>query len=114
MISKAIKIYLYLSPIDMRKSIDTLCMMISDVLNMNPTDGHVFLFRNRSGNKLKILHYQPNCFTLLYRRLEWGKFIFPKNNRTHIAITSEHLRWLLANTQNANAKLTHKKYEYFF
>ena len=42
-----IKIYLYTPPTDMRKSIDTLCMMISETLQMDPANGHLFIFRNR-------------------------------------------------------------------
>lgn len=112
--SKDIKIYLHTSPTDMRKSIDTLCMMISDVFNMNPTDGHLFLFRNRSGNKLKILYYEPNCFTLLYRRLEKGKFIFPKNEVGHIEMTREHFNWLLDSNKYSQLGLLKNKYHHFF
>src|SRR5438105_12277298 len=54
----------------MRKSIDTLCILISDQLDLNPTDGHLFIFRNKSGNKFKCLYYEPNCFSLWYRRSE--------------------------------------------
>jgi len=77
LISDNIKIYLHLSPTDMRKSIDTLCVLVSETLKMNPAEGHLFLFRNRTGNKLKALYYEMNCFTLIYRRLEKGRFVFP-------------------------------------
>jgi transposase len=89
------KIYLHTLPTDMRKSIDTLCILISDVLKMNPMDGHLFLFRSKRGNKLKALYYEQNCFTLWYRRLEKGKFVFPKNAEGSIEITLEHFKWLL-------------------
>ena len=46
LIPEDIKIYLYNTPTDMRKSIDTLCIMVSEILKMNPLDGHLFLFRN--------------------------------------------------------------------
>lgn len=95
MISSA-KIYLYALPTDMRKSIDTLCIMVSDVLKMNPMDGHLFLFRSKSGNKLKALYYEQNCFTLWYRRLEKGKFVFPKNAEGAIELSTEHFNWILA------------------
>lgn len=98
----------------MRKSIDTLCMMIADVFNMNPTDGHLFLFRNRSGNKLKILYYEPNCFTLLYRRLEKGKFIFPKNAVGHIEMSREHFNWLLDSNKYSHIGLLKNKYKIFY
>lgn len=90
------KIYLYTPPTDMRKSIDTLCILVVDVLKMHPTDGHLFLFRNRHSNKLKVLYYEPNCFTLWYRRLEKGKYIFPRNASGHIEMDEVHFNWLLA------------------
>ncbi len=96
LIPEDIKIYLYTPPTDMRKSIDTLCVMIADVLKMNPAEGHLFLFRSRSKDKLKALYYETNCFTLWYRRLEKGRFVFPKNSEGAIEITKEHLWWLLA------------------
>lgn len=96
LIPSEVKIYLYTLPADMRKSIDGLCIMVSDVLQMNPMDGHLFLFRSKSGNKLKALYYEQNCFTLWYRRLEKGKFVFPKNAQGSIELTSEHFQWLLA------------------
>lgn len=90
------KIYLRIDPTDMRKSIDTLSILVADVLELDPGSGHLFLFRNRYGDKLKALYYKQNCFTLWYRRLEKGKFIFPKNALGHIELTREHLKWLLA------------------
>ena len=90
------KIYLYTPPTDMRKSIDTLCVLVVDILKMNPSDGHLFLFRSRHANKLKILYYEPNCFTLWYRRLEKGKFIFPRDAEGHIDVSHEHFHWLLS------------------
>jgi transposase len=91
-----IKIYLYTPPTDMRKSIDTLCVMVSETLKMDPANGHLFIFRNRSGNKLKALYYEMNCFTVWYRRLEKGRFVFPKNAEGTIEMTQTHFRWLLA------------------
>jgi transposase len=96
LVADSVKIYLYVPPADMRKSIDTFCILISEMLNMNPAEGHLFLFRNKSGNKIKALYYEPNCFTLWYRRLEKGKFIFPKNAQGAIEMTREHFKWLLA------------------
>lgn len=90
------KIYLYTLPTDMRKSIDTLCILVSEVLKMNPVEGHLFLFRSKSGDKLKALYYEQNCFTLWYRRLEKGKFVFPKNAQESIELTLEHFNWILA------------------
>ena len=96
LISGDIKIYFHTPPTDMRKSIDTLCVLVSETLKMNPSEGHLFLFRNRTGNKLKALYYEMNCFTLIYRRLEKGKFVFPKNALGSIEMSHTHFKWLLA------------------
>lgn len=109
-----VKIMLYLPPTDMRKSIDTLCILIADVIKMNPAEGHLFLFRNRSSNKLKALFYEPNCFTLWYRRLEKGRFIFPKNDAGSIEMTREHFNWLLASDKYSRLDVLDVCYENFF
>ena len=89
-------ILFYNDAIDMRKSIDSLCVLITESLKHNPMDGTLFLFRNRSGNKLKALYYEANCFTIWYRRLERGRYVFQKNLQGQIEMTKEHFRWLLA------------------
>jgi len=109
-----VKVYLYVDPTDMRKSIDTLSVMVSEVLKMNPSSGDLYLFRNRPGNKLKALYYEPNCFTLWYRRLEKGKFIFPKNAQGHVEISREHFSWLLASDKYTRLDTQHwHEYSHF-
>lgn len=90
------KIYFYTQPVDMRKSIDTLCILVSETLKQNPTDGSLFLFRGKSGNKFKALYYEMNCFTLWYRRLEKGRFIFARDAEGCIERSRKHFEWLLA------------------
>ena len=91
----------------MRKSIDTLCVIVSEMLKMNPLDGHLFLFKNRSGNKLKALYYEQNCFTLWYRRLEKGKFVFARDAEGCIEMSREHFRWLLASDKYSRMDAMH-------
>lgn len=89
-------IWLYSQPIDFRKQIDGLAMLIADHLNLNPSSGHLFLFRNRTANKLKILWWDRNGFWLCYKRLEKGRFIFPAPCNKSIELTSDHMSWLLS------------------
>lgn len=96
------KVHLYCGVTDMRKSINTLSIMVQDVLQMEPTSGHLFLFRSRGGDKLKALYYEEHCFTLWYRRLDKGKFIFPRNIQGHLELTREHFDWLLASNKFVN------------
>lgn len=81
---------------------------------MNPSEGHLFLFRNRAGNKLKALYYEPNCFNLWYRRLEKGRFIFPKHQAGHIEMEQEHFRWLLASDKYTQLYVMDMSYEKFY
>ena len=62
----------------MRKQHDGLCAVASSMLELDPMSGHVFLFYNRSHNRLKLLWWDRGGFALLYKRLERGTFQFPK------------------------------------
>ncbi|MBA2651333.1 MAG: IS66 family insertion sequence element accessory protein TnpB [Tatlockia sp.] len=93
------KVHLYCGITDMRKSINTLAILVKDVFGMEITTGDLFLFRSRGGDKLKALYYEEQSFTLWYRRLEKGKFIFPRNTKGHIELTKEHLTWLMASNK---------------
>ena len=95
--SQTIKIYVSVEPVDMRKAIDGLCIQVVDVLQQNPQSEQVFLFRNRSGNKIKILFWDKNGFILLYKRLEKGRFKFPTSiTDIPFEIDWRELKWLLA------------------
>lgn len=91
-------IWLYPQPIDFRKQIDGLLLLIADHLELNPSSGQLFLFRNRVANKIKLLWWDKNGFWLCYKRLEQGKLQFPAvgNNDMAVVLTSEQLSWLLS------------------
>jgi len=94
-----LKVHLYCGITDMRKSINTLAVLVKEVFDMDVVAGHLFLFRSRCGSKLKGLYYEEQSFTLWYRRLEKGKFIFPRNHQGHIELSKEHLKWLLSSNK---------------
>jgi len=91
-----VNILFYSQPVDMRKSVDTLCVLITETLKKDPLDKTLYLFRNRDGNKIKALYHDTNCFTIWYRRLEKGRYIFQRNLEGQIEMTKEHFYWLLA------------------
>lgn len=68
------KAYLCLEPTDMRKSFDKLSIMTEEYIGKDPTSGHMFLFRNRAANRLKILYWDGSNFCLWYKRLGKGVF----------------------------------------
>lgn len=94
-----VDVYLYVPPCDMRKAINTLSILVSDTMKKNPASGHIFLFRSRHKDKMKALYFSDNCFSLWYRKLDDGKFIFPKGNDGCIELTREHFQWILASHQ---------------
>jgi transposase len=89
-------IWLYPIQIDFRKQIDGIVILVADYLNLNPASGQLFLFRNRTGNKLKILWWDKNGFWLFYKRLEKGKFKFPEISAETIELSREQMGWLLS------------------
>lgn len=99
MIGDATSLKVYLAPgvTDMRKSIDGLSLVVSEVLDLDPFSESLFVFCNRGRNKLKILHWQTNGFWLYYRRLEKGRFTWPDhaNPNQAITLTRRELNWLL-------------------
>jgi transposase len=90
------KIWLYPTPIDFRKQIDGLVILIADHLHLDPTSGQLFLFRNRSSNKVKMLWWDRNGFWLCYKRLEKGKLKFPDIIDDVMELTGDQLSWLLS------------------
>jgi transposase len=98
-------IWLYPQPIDFRKQIDGLIILIADQLKLNPTSGQLFLFRNRSSNKIKILWWDRNGFWLCYKRLEQGRLIFPPVTEQVLEMTRDQLSWLLSGLDFAKQTL---------
>jgi len=91
------KVYLVSGVTDMRKSIDGLSLIVSDVLEMDPFSESWFIFCNRHRDKLKILFWDTNGFWLYYRRLEKGTFKWPTPNHGEaIHISKPQLHWLLS------------------
>lgn len=84
---------LYNKVVDMRKSIDGLSILVSDILSLNPSDGSIYIFFNKKHDKLKMLYWDKNGFTLLYKRLEKERFKI-SNLLSVRSITHDQLRWL--------------------
>tara|TARA_R110002167_G_scaffold359548_2_gene576351 strand:+ start:161 stop:433 length:273 start_codon:yes stop_codon:yes gene_type:complete len=83
------EIFFYRNPVDFRKQIDGLMILIADTLDLNPTSGQIFVFRNKGHDRLKVLYYDTNGFWLLYRRLESGGFKFPGVDDVALALTPD-------------------------
>lgn len=90
-----LRILLYTPPVDMRKSIDGLCVVTQENLLENPGCGTIFVFCNRVRDKLKLLYWDSNGFCLVYKRLEKGRFKVPIKGQA-LLLNENDLRSLLA------------------
>jgi transposase len=70
----ALPVYLACGATDMRKSMDGLAAIVQEPFALDPFSSELFVFCNRRGDKLKILHWDHAGFWLYYRRLESGTF----------------------------------------
>ena len=76
-LSPAVRIYIATGATDLRRSIDGLSALVRARFDLDPLSGHLFLFRNRRGDRLKILLWDHAGFWVLYKRLEQGTFAWP-------------------------------------
>ena len=76
-LSPAVKIHVCIAPTDMRKGFDGLCGLAEHVLEQDPLSGHLFVFRNRTRDRLKVLYWDHDGLAVWYKRLERGTFQLP-------------------------------------
>lgn len=90
------KILICSQPIDMRKSIDGLVILVVEKLKQDPQARQLYIFYNKSRDKLKGIFWDENGFIMLYKKMEREKFIFPQViNGDHLEINSDLFKWLL-------------------
>ncbi|WP_366523424.1 IS66 family insertion sequence element accessory protein TnpB [uncultured Microbulbifer sp.] len=90
------KVWLYRQPIDFRKQIDGIVLLVADTLNKDPTSGQLFVFRNKKTDKIRLLYWEDNGFWLLYTRNEKSRFIFPCISNDTIELSISQLHWMLS------------------
>lgn len=106
-------IHIACGPTDLRKSIDGYAMIIQEKFSLSPFNESLYLFCNKKKDKIKIIHYEDNGFWLYYKRLEEGKFRWPKNTDELVTIDQRQFRWLLEGLsivqKHAHRKRTYSK-----
>lgn len=95
LIPNGVRIFVASEPVDLRRSFDGLAAAAADLLKQDPLSGHLFVFRNRAGHRLKALLWDRTGWIILYKRLESGVFHFPVNEDGSVELDARQLRMLL-------------------
>jgi transposase len=95
LITAPANIWLAVKPVDMRKGIDGLSVIIQEALGQAPGSGSAFIFRNLSGNRLKVIIWDGNGVWLCHRRLHKGGFVWPSTQAASFSLTVEQWHWLI-------------------
>lgn len=94
-IPAGMRVYLSMGPTDMRKGFDGLAALAQGALKQDPFSGHLFVFRGRRGDLLKVLYWDGQGFCLFAKRLEKGRFIWPVTTDGAVRLTPAQLSMLL-------------------
>jgi transposase len=102
----AVRIWLALAPADLRKGFDALAELVRQHLRDDPLSGHVFVFRNRRSDRIKLLYWDSDGYIIVYKRLEAGTFRFPVATEGQVGVTlrAAELAMLLDGVDWQNAK----------
>ena len=88
------QVYIACGYTDLRKGIDGLARLVQQQFELDPFTNTLFLFCGRRRDRLKALYWEGDGFLLLYKRLEDGKFSWPRNEQEVRNITREQFIWL--------------------
>ena len=92
----AVRIWVSTRPADLRKSFDGLAALVEQWLEGDPLSGHVFVFRNKMGDRVKLLVWDGDGYVIYYKRLEEGTFRFPVAvDQASVALRAADLLMLL-------------------
>ncbi|WES34944.1 IS66 family insertion sequence element accessory protein TnpB [Ruminiclostridium papyrosolvens DSM 2782] len=88
------QIYIACGYTDLRCGIDGLAAIVQNEFKLNPFQNTLFLFCGRKTNRIKAILWEGDGFVLLYKRLESGRFQWPRSEKEARCITSKQFRWL--------------------
>lgn len=81
--------YLYRDPVDFRKAINGLVVLVEQQMALSPFSDALFVFCNKGRDKLKVLYWDQTGFCLWYKRLEKDRFKWPRKNNEAVMVLSE-------------------------
>src|SRR5437016_773101 len=100
----SVRIWLARGPTDLRKGFDTLAELVRQQLQGDPLSGQLFVFRNKRGDRVKLLYWDEDGYVIVYKRLEIGTFRFPTAAEAGVEIRAADLQMLLDGVDLASVK----------
>ena len=102
----SVRVYLCLTPCDMRKSFDSLQALVREHLELDAFAGHLFVFSSRRKDRVKILYWDRDGFAVWSKRLEEGTYAvaFEDGAERRREITAQELGALLSGIDLSTAK----------
>jgi len=94
-VPSGVHVWLATGRTDMRKGFDGLAMRVQETLKNDPHNGHLFVFRGKRGDLVKILWHDGQGICLFAKRLERGRFVWPRTEGEAVTITPAQLGYLL-------------------
>ena len=91
-----VRVWLATGYTDMRKGFPSLALQVQEILHRDPLGGHLFCFRGRRGNLLKVIWHDGQGVCLFTKRLERGRFLWPSPADGVVTISAAQLRYLLS------------------
>jgi len=88
--------WLAVAPVDLRCGIDRLLLTVQAVLGRDAFDGGAYVFRNRSGTRIKVVCCDGQGVWLCVRRLHSGRFVWPCAPEATCTLSAEQFAWLVA------------------
>jgi transposase len=90
------QVWLVVEPLDMRAGTDSLSLRIQNTLGRSPCDGTAYAFRNRRGNRVKLLIWDGTGVWLCQRRLHKGHFTWPTSEASVCMLSATQWQWLVS------------------
>jgi transposase len=94
-VPSGVRVWLATGPTDMRRGMNGLAIQVQETLRRDPHGGHLFVFRGRRGDLIKVLWHDDQGMCLFAKRLERGRFIWPSPAAGVVTITPAQLGYLL-------------------
>lgn len=95
LIAYAGQIWMVVEPVDMRRGIDGLSLIVQQTLGRSPCAGSAFVFCNRTHNRMKVLLWDGTGVWLCHRRLHQGRFVWPKLEDRCFELPQSYWEWLI-------------------